>query len=91
MAARKKSKPYPRPKSGGSVVRGAAVAPVARKNMDIDIVALAVARRVLGAPTDTETVNRALRRVARAQRIVDAFDDLRAAGGVADAFGRLRD
>ena len=61
-----------------------------RKNMDIDAALLASARRVLGARTDTEAVNRALAEVSRSGAIVDAMEALRDAGGLEDVYGRLR-
>ena len=60
-----------------------------RKNMDIDAVLLASARRALGASTDTEAVNRALAEVSRMDEILGVMDALRDAGGLMDVFGRL--
>ncbi len=60
-----------------------------RKNMDIDAVLLASARKALGAATDTETVNRALAEVSRADEILTLVDALRDAGGLEDVYGHL--
>ena len=79
----KKLRPAPK------VVRETATVERVRKNMDIDVLILARARRALGASSDTETVNRALAEVARADEIVNAFDALREAGGLDDVFGHL--
>ena len=60
-----------------------------RKNMDIDVLLLASARRALGARSDTEAVNRALAEVSRADEITEAMDALRDAGGLEDVFRHL--
>lgn len=79
----KKLKPAPK------MVRETVVLERVRKNMDIDVLLLANARRALGTKSDTETVNRALAEVARADEIVAAFDALKEAGGLDDVFGHL--
>ncbi len=97
MTAKKKGKkrsgPYEIAKASAMSVKEPMLAlPVmVRKNMDIDAMLLSSARRVLGATTDTEAVNRALAEVSRAGTIIDAVDALRDAGGLDDVFGRLRD
>lgn len=55
-----------------------------RKNMDIDARKLAAARRVLGARTDTETVDQALDYVVFLDEVFGALDGLAALGGLAD-------
>ena len=95
MAARKKPKKKPTsyevPKGTELAVKEPMLLEPARvrKNMDIDAVLLASARRALGASTDTETVNRALAEVSRADEILTLVDALRDAGGLADVFGHL--
>lgn len=59
---------------------------VARKNMDMDVRKLDAARRILGAATDTETVDRALDSVIMQGEVTEALDRLAAAGGVADVY-----
>jgi Arc/MetJ family transcription regulator len=59
---------------------------LARKNMDMDAGKLAEARRILGARTDTETVDRALDAVIFQGQISDALDRLAGAGGVAELY-----
>ena len=54
-----------------------------RKNIDIDAVKLAAARRVLGAPTDTATVDQALDDVIFVDELRSAMNRLVAAGGLA--------
>ena len=96
MPAKKKGKrkgsAYPIPTSSSlNVKEPALLMPErVRKNMDIDAGLLASARRVLGARTDTEAVNRALAEVTRADGIITAMDALRDAGGLEDVFGRLK-
>lgn len=95
MAARKKPRKKP---TGYSVPKASEMAlkepmlaePVyIRKNMDIDAVLLASARKALGAATDTEAVNRALAEVSRSDEILSLVDALRDAGGLDDVFGHL--
>ena len=57
-------------------------AAVARKNMDMDVRKLAEARRILGAATETETVDRALDYVVFQGEVFAALDRLADAGGV---------
>jgi hypothetical protein len=59
-----------------------------RKNMDIDVKKLAAARRVLGARSDTETVDLALDLVAFHEEVSDALDRLTRSGGLAEVFPR---
>lgn len=63
---------------------------VTRKNMDMDVRKLDAARRILGAATDTETVDRALDAVIMQGEVVEALHRLAAAGGVADVYPRSR-
>ena len=55
-----------------------------RKNMDMDPQKLAEARRILGARTETETVDQALDLVIFQGRVASALDRLAAAGGIED-------
>lgn len=57
-----------------------------RKNMDMDAEKLTQAQRVLGARTETETVDLALEYVLYQAEVFDALDRLTAAGGLVDAF-----
>jgi hypothetical protein len=57
-----------------------------RKNMDMDATKLAAAKRVLGAGSDTETVDRALDYVLFQSSVESALDALAAAGGLDDPF-----
>jgi hypothetical protein len=61
---------------------------VARKNMDMDVRKLAEARRILGARTETEAVDRALDYVVFQDEVFAAIDRLADAGGVADVYAR---
>lgn len=61
---------------------------VARKNMDMDVRKLAEARRILGASSDTEAVDRALDAVVYQDQVFAALDRLADAGGVADVYVR---
>ncbi len=92
-ATKKKGAPYELPKTPPMSVKEPMLElPIrVRKNMDIDAVLLASARRALGAKTDTEAVHLALAEVARTDAILEAMDGLRVAGGLDDVFGRLRD
>jgi hypothetical protein len=63
---------------------------VARKNMDMDVRKLEAARRILGAATDTEAVDRALDAVIMQGEVIEALDRLAAAGGVAEVYPRPR-
>jgi len=54
-----------------------------RKNIDIDATKLAAARRILGAPNDTATVDQALDDVIFVHELTAAMDALSAAGGLA--------
>lgn len=65
-----------------------AEAAVARKNMDMDVSKLAAARSVLGARTDTETVDRALDYVVFQSEVFAALDRLSEAGGLAASYAR---
>lgn len=62
-----------------------------RKNMDMDAKKLAAAKRILGARTETETVDLALDYVLFHGAVDAALDRLAALGGVDDVFGNLRD
>jgi hypothetical protein len=57
-----------------------------RKNMDMDAAKLAAAQRVLGARTETETVDRALDYVVFQGEVFAALDSLVALGGLDDPF-----
>ncbi len=57
-----------------------------RKNMDMDAAKLAAAQRVLGARTETETVDRALDYVVFQGEVFAALDSLAALGGLEDLF-----
>jgi hypothetical protein len=61
---------------------------LARKNMDMDVAKLDAARRILGAQTDTETVDRALDAIIFQGEVADALDRLAAAGGITDIYAR---
>ncbi len=67
-------------KSGSRVSEPA----LARKNMDMDVGKLDAARMVLGASTDTETVDRALDYVIFQGDVFAALDHLTALGGLSD-------
>jgi Arc/MetJ family transcription regulator len=55
-----------------------------RKNIDIDAAKLAAARRILGAPNDTATVDQALDDVIFVHELRSGLRKLGAAGGLAD-------
>lgn len=57
-----------------------------RKNMDMDPAKLDAARAVLGATSDTETVDRALAFVAAQGRMVAALEGMAADGGLRDIY-----
>jgi Arc/MetJ family transcription regulator len=57
-----------------------------RKNMDMDAAKLAAAQRILGASTETETVDRALDYVVFQGEVFAALDSLAAFGGLEDPF-----
>jgi Arc/MetJ family transcription regulator len=57
-----------------------------RKNMDMDPAKLAAAQRVLGARSETETVDLALDYVASLGEEFAALDRLAALGGLEDPF-----
>ena len=63
---------------------------VARKNMDMDVTKLDIARRILGARTDTEAVDRALDYVINENRELAALDRLYELGGLADVYGNAK-
>jgi hypothetical protein len=63
---------------------------LARKNMDMDVAKLDAARRILGARSDTETVDRALEYVISENREFMALDRLYELGGLADVYGNAR-
>jgi hypothetical protein len=69
-------------KPGGRVSEPA----VARKNMDMSVDKLDQARRILGARTDTETVDLALDAVIFQGAVFAALDRLADAGGLAEVF-----
>lgn len=60
---------------------------IARKNMDMDVHKLAEARRILGARTETEAVDRALDYVVFQGEVFAALDRLADAGGVSAVYG----
>ncbi len=62
--------------------RGAKAPDRIRKNIDIDATKLAAARRILGAPTDTATVDQALDDLIFVHELGAAMDALTAAGGL---------
>ena len=62
--------------------RGAKAPERIRKNIDIDATKLAAARRILGAPTDTATVDQALDDLIFVYELGAAMDALTAAGGL---------
>lgn len=62
---------------------------LARKNMDMNVQKLEEARRVLGAQTDTETVDRALDTVIFQGEVFDALDRLANAGGLSVVYPRV--
>jgi hypothetical protein len=62
---------------------------VARKNMDMDVRKLDAARRILGARSDTEAVDRALDYVIRENAELSALDRLYELGGLADVYGNV--
>jgi hypothetical protein len=57
-----------------------------RKNMDMDPEKLARAQKVLGARSETETVDMALDYVLFQGEVFDALDRLAAGGGLDDVF-----
>ena len=57
-----------------------------RKNMDMDPAKLEAARVVLGASSDTETVDMALALVASQGRVLGALERMAAGGGLADVY-----
>jgi hypothetical protein len=57
-----------------------------RKNMDMDSAKLAAAQRILGARTETETIDRALDYVVFQGEVFAALDSLAALGGLDDPF-----
>lgn len=63
---------------------------LARKNMDMDVTKLDAARRILGARSDTEAVDRALEYVIQQNRELVALDRLYELGGLADVYGNAR-
>ena len=65
-----------------------AEAALARKNMDMDVSKLEAARAVLGARTDTETVDRALDYVLFQGEVFSAIDRLADLGGLASPWRR---
>jgi Arc/MetJ family transcription regulator len=60
--------------------------PRTRKNMDMDAEKLARAQKLLGARTETETVDMALDYVLFQGEVFDALDRLAAVGGLEDVF-----
>jgi len=59
-----------------------------RKNVVVDQRKLDVARRALGAGTETETIDRALDLVAFREELAKGFSAVRRSGGLADVFER---
>jgi hypothetical protein len=62
---------------------------LARKNMDMDVRKLTAARRILGARSDTETVELALDEVIFQAKVGEALDRLSALGGLDDIYAEL--
>ena len=62
---------------------------IARKNMDMDVGKLERAREVLGARTETETVDRALDYVLFQSEVFAALDHLADLGGLNDPYVRM--
>ena len=60
--------------------------PRTRKNMDMDAEKLARAQKVLGARSETETVDMALDYELFQGEVFDALDRLAASGGLDDVF-----
>jgi Arc/MetJ family transcription regulator len=58
----------------------------ARKNMDMDAAKLAAAQRILGARSETETVDMALEYVLFQGEVFAALDRLSELGGIEDRF-----
>jgi hypothetical protein len=63
---------------------------IARKNMDMDVEKLELARQALGARTDTEAVDRALDYVLFQAEVFTALDRLADLGGLSDPYARSR-
>lgn len=59
---------------------------LARKNMDMDVGKLEAARELLGARTDTETIDRALDYVLFQGEVFAALDRLAQHGGLDDPY-----
>ncbi len=57
--------------------------------MDMDVTKLNAVRRVLGARTDTEAVDRALDYVIFQGEVLASLDGLAAIGGLDDVYARL--
>ena len=66
--------------------KGAGRKPRVRKNMDMDAKKLAAAQAVLGARTETETIDLALDYVLFQGRVMAALDTLVALGGLDDPY-----
>jgi hypothetical protein len=62
---------------------------LARKNMDMDVRKLTAARSILGARSDTETVELALDEVIFQATVGEALDRLSALGGLDDIYAEL--
>lgn len=62
-------------------------AQVRRKNLNIDQRKLDRARQLLGVPTETEAVDRALALVLLRQELVEGVRRIAGTGGVDNAFG----
>lgn len=62
----------------------------ARKNMAMDQAKLALAKKFLGARTETETVDTALDLVAFQAEVFAGLDALAASGGIRDLYPRRR-
>ena len=61
---------------------------LARKNMDMDVAKLDAVRGILGARTDTETVDRALDYVIFQGEVIGALESLYDLGGLDEPFAR---
>jgi Arc/MetJ family transcription regulator len=61
-----------------------------RKNIDIDASKLRAAKKILGARTDTETVDRALDHIVYTIEVFAALDRLAALGGIDDIYAEKK-
>ncbi len=72
--------------SGGKVLlrEGGIPAARVRKNMDMDAGKLAAVRKILGAPTETEAVDRAFDEIIFEHKVSAGLDRLSETGGLPD-------